>query len=127
MPHTRRIFLVTLCLLLAGCPAQHRLYIHNKSDFTLSSAYENANLKPVKIRPGRTKYIWMRFGMEACFRLTIGESTKSYYLPREILSESKPTGYGGRLDIYFEYGQFHFQHRDGHWVQFNEIGECDYI
>ena len=41
------------------------------------------------------------------------------------MAESKATGYGGRLDVYQEYGQLHFQYDDGHWTQLDEIAECD--
>ena len=119
------IVFVVLLLLLAGCPAEHRLYIHNKSDQTLSSAYTTDVWEVVTIPPGRTKYIWMVFGMESCFRLTVGDSLRSYDLPREVLAETNSTRYGGRLDVHYEHGQIHFQFDDGRWVQIEEVDKCD--
>ncbi len=113
--------------MLAGCPAQHRLYIHNKSDETLFSAYLNPNWESVTIRPGRTKYVWIRFGLESCFSILVGDTKKAFHLPREILLESKSTGYGGRLDVYYEYDKLHFQYDDGRWVQLHEIAACNDI
>ena len=123
MLHVRSIVLVVLCLLLAGCPAQRQIYIHNESEVTLSSAYLNPKWEIVRIRPGRTKYIFTDIGMDSCFRIVIGESTKAYQLPRDIITTS--TGYGERLDIYFEYGQFHFQRREGRWAQLEEMDKCE--
>jgi hypothetical protein len=41
--------------------------------------------------------------------------------------ESKATGYGGRLDVYYEYDKLHFQRGDGHWIQLEEIAKCNDI
>ena len=125
MACVRNIVFGVLLLLLVGCPAQHRLYIHNKSDQTLSSAYRSDAWEVVRIRPGKTKYIWTGFGKETCFQLFVGDSLKAYYLPREILADSKSTRYGFRLDVFYEYGRIHFQFADGRWVQIEEIDECD--
>lgn len=123
----RFIAIVLLCSLLAACPAQHRLYIHNKSDDTLFSAYLNPNWDSVTIRPGRTKYIWIWFGEESCFSLVIGKTKKAFELPPSITAETRSTGYGGRLDVYYEYGQLHFQYDDGRWTQLKEVAGCDDI
>jgi len=42
-----------------------------------------------------------------------------------ILVQRKAARYGVRLDVFFEYGQLHFQYDDGRWVQFEEIADCD--
>ena len=127
MAGLRYVAIILLSSLLAGCPAQHRLYIHNKSDDTLSSAYLNSNWEGVTIRPGKTRYVWIWYGEESCFNLSIGETTKAFHLPRSIMAETKATGYGGRLDVYYEYGQLHFQYDDGRWAQLEEVAECDDI
>jgi len=123
----RYVAIILLSSLLTGCPAQHRLYIHNKSEDTLFSAYLNPNWEAVTIRPGRTRHVSIWFGEESCFSLSIEETTRAFHLPRNIMAESKATGYGGRLDVYYEYGQLHFQHDDGRWTQLDEIAECDDI
>ena len=51
----------------------------------------------------------------------------AFHLPRTILAESKATRYGGKLDVYYEYGQLHFQYDDGRWAQLEETTECDDI
>lgn len=114
-------------LLLAGCPAEHRLYIHNKSDDTLSSAYLNPNWKAVTIRPGRTKYVSLWFGEESCFSLFVEQTKKAFHIPTKIMMESRSTGYGGRLDVYYEYDKLHFRFDDGHWIQLQEIDGCNDI
>jgi len=120
----KHIVIIFLGLLLSGCPAEHRIYIHNKSDVTISSSYRTTDWEDVNIRPGRTRYVWIRFGMESCLELSIGESAIAFHLPRTILAESKITRYGARLDAYYEYGQLHFQYKDGRWVQLEEVAEC---
>ncbi len=120
----RYVFIVISVLFLVGCPAQSRLYIHNKSDVTISSAHLGPNSDEVRIRPGATKWISIQFGMESCFSVSLNESNKAFGLPRTILAESKNTGYGGRLDVNYEYGQFHFRRDNGEWVQLKEVAEC---
>ncbi len=121
----RHVFIVLSVLLLVGCPAEQRLYIHNNSDITISSAYLDPNWDEGRIRPGATKWISFQFGhMESCFNVSLDESTKAFSLPRAILVESKSTGYGSRLDVNYEYGQFHFRRDDGKWVQLEEIAAC---
>jgi len=120
----RYVFIVISVLFLVGCPAVQRLYIHNYSDVTISSAHLNPNADEVRIRPGATKWISVRHGMESCFSVSLNESTKAFGLPRTILAESENKGYGGRLDVNYEYGQFHFRHDNGEWVQLKEVAEC---
>jgi hypothetical protein len=127
MTGLRYVAIILIGSLLAGCPAQHRLYIHNKSDETLSSVYLNSNWEGVTIRPGRTKYVWISFDEESCFSLSIEGATRMFHIPMSIMSESKATGYGGRLDVYYEYGQFHFQYDDGRWAQLEEVSGCGSI
>ena len=119
----RNLILVSLCVCLAGCPAQRRIYVHNESAFSLSSAYQNPKLDVVEIRPGRTRYIVAPFSEEACFGIAVGELTRAFEIPMDIMAKSP--GYGARLDVYFEYGQFHFQRSDGRWAQLDEIARCD--
>ena len=120
----RTVVFAIVLLFLAGCPAEHRLYIHNKSDQILSSEYPTDAWEVVTIRPGKTKHIWISFGIESCFELSVDGSVRAYRLPREILAEAKGTRYGGRLDVYFEYGQMHFQFADLRWTQVEEINAC---
>jgi hypothetical protein len=121
----RHVFIVISLLSLAGCPPVQRLYIHNKSDNTIYSAYLNPNWDEVRIRPGATKWISLQMGMvESCFSVSLDESTKAFSLPRTILVDSKSTGYGSRLDVNYEYGQFHFRRDDSEWVQLEEVAAC---
>ncbi len=124
LSNARTVVFAIILLVLAGCPAEHRLYIHNKSDQTLSSAYPTDAWDVVTMRPGKTKYIWIGIGMESCFQLSVDGSVRAYHLPREVLAESKGTRYGGRLDVYFEYGKIHFRFADLRWAQIEEIDEC---
>ena len=120
----RYVFLVIFALVLVGCPAVQRLYIHNKSDDTISGAHLNPNADEVRIRPGATKWISINSGVESCFTVSIDGSTRAFSLPRSILVQSESRGYGGRLDVNYEYGLFHFQRDDGEWVQLEEVAEC---
>lgn len=43
------------------------------------------------------------------------------------MAESKATRYGGRLDVYYEHRQLHFEYDDGRRVQIEEITEYDDI
>ena len=119
----RNLILVTLCVCLAGCPPQRRIYVHNESQVSLSSAYHNPNWERVEIRPGKTKFIAAPYTDESCFELVVGELTKAFDIPMDI--KSKGVRYGARLDVYFEYGQFHFQRNDESWAQLEEIASCD--
>ncbi len=120
----RYIVIIVLCSLLAACPAAHRVYIHNRSDITLTTTYLRSSLDQVIIRPGKTKHFWAPYNMKHCFNLTIGNSTAAFHLPTSIWAESRSTRYGSRLDVYFEYGQLHFRYEDGRWVQLEEIADC---
>jgi len=121
------ISVVIAGLLLVGCPAEFRIYVHNKSDLTLASAYQNANRDVVRIGPRKTKYLQGYFDREWCLKLNVDEVTKAYHIPREMFDETRSTGYGSRLDIYFEYGLLHVQYGDGRWVQLEEVDDCDYF
>ena len=120
----RYLILVISALVLVGCPPVKRLYIHNKSDATILGAHLNPNVDEVRIRPGATKWISINPGLESCFIVSIDGSTRAFGLPKTITAQSESTGYGGRLDVNYEYGLFHFQRDDGEWVQLEEVVEC---
>lgn len=121
----RYIAILLLASFLVGCPAENRLYIHNKSDDTLTNKQPHPNRDDVVIRPGASKHISFPLHKESCFSLLIGETAKSFYLPRAILVQRKAARYGIRLDVHYEYGLLHFKNDDGSWTQLEEVAECN--
>ena len=116
--------IVLVSLLLVGCPAEHRLYIHNNSKELLSSAYLNSDWKRVDVEPGKTGWIWYRFGKASCFSLMVGGAKTAYELPREVLAGTKKTSYGGRIDLIYEHGKIRIRCDREPCRHLVEIAEC---
>jgi hypothetical protein len=121
----KHITLIILLIVLAGCPAESRIYLHNKSQETI--VYQGYNeTETVTINSGKTKVVYFDLtSLEECFKLEINGATRAFSLDREHLNKSvKPAGYGERFDVYYEYDRLYIQTKTGGWLEFETIANC---
>lgn len=112
------------CLVLVGCPAQQRIYIHNQSSNKLSSDYELSNAAQVEIPPGKTKYILLLDWSKLCIPLRVDGQAVAFEMPMTVLSQSREKRYGSRLDLYFSEEGLHYRSKTGYRTRLNEMGFC---
>ena len=121
----RYIFATLACLLLTGCPPVTRLYIHNKSADTLVYHSPREYLEPTTIKPGRTKWVPVRSDDISCVGLAVNDEVRYYEASREVHMAGKSTGYGSRIDAYYEYGRMFVQKAAGDWFEVRSSASCN--
>ena len=114
-----------LSVVLCGCPAQQRVYLHNDSSHVLIYTYTTVNRDPVVVKPGRTKRFYLVFDATPCVTLDVDGLEKNYLFSRRVLGASRNAGYGSRLDAYFEYERLFVEHEQDGWLEIAEVGRCD--
>lgn len=116
-----------LCVVLLGCPAQERVYVHNKSSHVLTHTYDTINRDPVVVKPGQTKHFYRSYDRTACVTLDVDGLEKNYLFSERVLGASRSTGYGSRIDVYFEYERLFVEHPQDGWLEIAEVSKCDDI
>lgn len=105
---------------LAGCPGVTRLYIHNKSDDTLVAYGPRFDAEPTSIKPGRTKYVYPKRddrGENVSVDLEIDGESRTYWFNLDMRMTAQGTGYGERMDAYYEYGRMFIEKEPGTWLE----------
>ena len=123
----RHITLIILLIVLAGCPSERRIYLHNKSQETI--VYKGFNIETVTVGSGKTKAVYFDLdSLENCFEVEINGATRAFNLDREYLKRSwKTARYGERFDIYYEYDRLYIQTKKGGWLEFETITNCQNV
>ena len=126
MPRVRLKVLLSVifCLVLVGCPAQQRIYIHNQSSSTLSSDYAPSNDAQVRIPPGRTKYVLLLDWSKLCLPLRVDGQAVAFEMPMAVLTQSREKRYGSRLDLYLSEEGLHYRSKTGSYTRLNEMEFC---
>jgi len=116
-----------LCVVLLGCPAQKRVYLHNNSNHVLTYAYNTINRDPVVVKPGQTKHFCRSYDPTSCVTLDVDGLEKNYLFAHGVLASSRSTGYGSRIDVYFEYERLFVEHPQDGWIEVAEVSQCEDI
>lgn len=79
------------------------------------------------VKPGRTKHFYRFYDPTACVTLDVDGLEKNYLFTDRVLEASRSTGYGGRIDVYFEYERLFVEHPQDGWLEVAEVSQCDDI
>lgn len=121
----KNIALIMFAVVLTGCPAQNRLYVHNKGNVRITHHYSSDGPKPVVIKPGRTHYFFVHYRENACFDISVGDEQRAYLLTTNVWESFESTGYGSRLDASYEYDRFFVLHEKEGWLELERAASCD--
>ena len=122
----RSVIVILSCSFLTGCPPVTRLYLHNKSEDTLVYKSYRERVEPTKIKPGRTKWVPLRSDeSSSCVELEVNGDVRYYEASLEARMTGQSTGYGSRIDAYYQYGRMFVQKSSGDWLEVESRDSCD--